>query len=68
MRVISGVVVADIGIRAHTGPVMVEFALLVHVPTSSAGMAAVWACACMTATPESSSAAIRDNMVRVMCG
>lgn len=55
-------------IGAHTGPVMVEFALLVHVPTSSAGTAAVWACACRTATPESRRAAIRDNMMRAMCG
>ena len=53
----------------HTGPVMVEFALLVQVPTSSAGRAAVWACAPRMAAPESSSAAIRDNMVRVVwCG
>lgn len=50
----------------HTGPVMVEFALLVQVPTSSAGRAAVWACAPRMAAPESSSAAIRDNMVRVV--
>lgn len=55
-------------IEAHTGPVMVEFDLLVHVPTSSAGTAAVWACACRTATPESSRAAIRDNMMRAVCG
>jgi hypothetical protein len=53
----------------HTGPVMVEFALLVQVPTSSAGRAAVWACAPRMAAPESSSAAIRDNMVGVVwCG
>ena len=50
----------------HTGPVMVEFALLVQVPTSSAGRAAVWACAPRMAAPESSSAAIRDNMVGVV--
>ena len=50
----------------HTGPVMVEFALLVQVPTSSAGRAAVWACVPRMAAPESSSAAIRDNMVRVV--
>jgi hypothetical protein len=51
---------------------MVEFALLFHVPTRFAGRApaaVAWACACRMATPESSSAAIRDTIaVRVMCG
>jgi hypothetical protein len=60
------VLLAGVDIGVHTGPVIVEFALLVHVPTSSAGMAAVWACAPRIAAPESSSAAIRDNMVGLM--
>lgn len=40
---------------------MVEFALLFHVPTMSAGR--ICACACKIATPESSRAAIRDTIV-----
>jgi hypothetical protein len=50
---------------------MVEFALLFHVPTRSVGKApaaVAWACACRIATPESSSAAIRETIVVcVMC-
>jgi hypothetical protein len=42
---------------------MVEFALLFHVPTSSAGMAIDCACACTMATPESRSTAMRDSMI-----
>lgn len=46
-----------------TGPVKVDFDLLAHVPTRSAEAAAVWACACNTATPERRRAAIRQSMV-----
>lgn len=47
---------------------MVEFDLLVHVPTRSAAPTAVWACACSIATPERSRAANLETMVAsVLC-
>jgi hypothetical protein len=47
----------------RTSPVKVEFDLLLHVPTRSV-TGTVCACTFKSATPESSSAASPDNIVR----